>query len=52
MKTIQAVLGLIALVGIVSALVRYRAHRLSARAFHPKARSHDPITTPSGAEDR
>ena len=33
MKTIQAVLGLIALVGIVSALVRYRAHRLSARAF-------------------
>ncbi|MDO8320517.1 MAG: hypothetical protein Q7T43_15165, partial [Rhodoferax sp.] len=23
-------------------------HRLSARAFHPKARSHDQITTPDG----
>lgn len=33
MKAIQIVLGLIALAGVVSALVRYRAHRLSARAF-------------------
>ena len=33
MKAIQVVLGLIALAGVVSALVRYRAHRSSARAF-------------------
>lgn len=33
MKAIQVVLGLIALVGAVSAFNRYRAHRLPSRAF-------------------